>query len=222
MKYDKPPKSEPAPHGYERLERLGPAPTAQAGCPFGLGLLLTLLGGGSVALYFVEPAGKGSPWVMLVVGGLFAVVGLFLLLAGIIGLRGLRVRGTELFLEKGAVLRPGSRASFRLRQSGPVTFDSLVVLLVAERVYRRVVSEKSGSTVEDQQRLYEATLLELTGQRIPAGRSYEEVMTVEIPADAPPTGPALPDGQVRWRLEIRGDAGVLRGTYHSFVLRVGA
>jgi hypothetical protein len=210
----------PTPPGFARLNRREPGSPGHVGCVLGLGSFLSLLGGAIFSIFFISPEGKGDAWVSLVVGGAFGGVGLVLLYAGIKGFRGLKIPPMAVFLEEGAPLRPGSAARLRIVQIGPVTFDSLLVRLQCQRVYRRKVREHDSSTVEDHEVLLEQELVALRDQRVPSGALLEREAVMDIPRDAPPTGPAQPDGKVRWLLEVIGDAGVVRSVYHSFEIGV--
>lgn len=212
----------PVPPGYVPLRRAGPEPSTQVGCTFLLGIPLTLLGAGIFSVFFLDSGGDPNTWVSLLVGGGFGAVGLLLLFAGIKGKRGLSVPRTEVYLQEGVALRPGVLARVIVRQPGPASLDSLDVRLLCERVYRRVVSEKSRSTVEDRERLVEQELVSLRGTVAPAGGAIERDAVLTIPPDAPPDGPAVPDGTIRWSIEVVGDAGVMRAIFHSFRLAVGS
>ncbi len=210
----------PAVPGFVRLERRGPSASGQVGCLLFLAILLTLIGGGILVGYWVNPKGEGDMWVVPVVGGAFFLVGVLLLWAGVRGVRGLKVPAPELWRDAAAPLVPGGRVRLRLRQPGPVTFEKLKVKALCERVYRRVVSKKDGTTVEDQETLWEQALLELHGERVAAGAVLDRELVLDLPAEARPTGPAEPDGRVRWAIEIWGEAGLLRATYHPFEIEV--
>ena len=204
------------PAGYVRLPRRGPAPRAQAGCALTLALVLLAVGVGVLALYLHNPAGKGDMWVMPVVGGAFALVGAVLLAAGVMGLRGASVLPPEVFLEEPGELTAGRCSRLRLRQPGPARLDTLTVTLLGERVYRRRVRPSSTSTVEDQERLHEQRLCLVERQRLGRLEALERELEVVPPADAVPSGPAPSEGTIRWTIEVRGDAGFLRTTYHPF------
>jgi len=209
-----------APPGFVRLERRGPSPGAQVGCTFLLGAPLALIGFGFVVGYFINPAGQGDMWVVPVVGGAFGLVGLVLLYAGVRGARGLKVPVTELWREDPAPLVPGGTVRLRVRQPGPVGLASFRVKALCERVYRRQVSKRDSSTVEDQEVLWEQVLLDVRGERVAAGDSLARDLVLELPSDARPTGPAEPDGTVRWTIEVWIEAGFLRGAYNPFEIAV--
>ncbi len=210
------------PPGFSRLRRSGAQPDTQVGCLFALAGLLLFIGVGLLAVFVVNPAGKGEMWVMPVVGGAFALVGGALLYAGLRGARGLKIPRTEVYLERGAVLRPGATARVRIRQPGPITIESLKLKVSCERVYRRQVKPDSGSTVEDQDILWEQDLLDVRNEQVPGGAMLEREATLSLPPDAQSTGPALPDGRIRWKLEVWGETGVLSAIYHPFDIVVQA
>lgn len=204
--------------GYLRLRRSGISARAHVGLLLGLGSFLTLFGGGIASLFLVERGRDGS-WVSLLVGGAFAGTGLLLLYAGTKAFRGLRVAPTCLFLQEGADLRPGAAARLRVVQPGPVDLDSLVVRLLCERVYRRRTG-RGRATVEDRELLHQQELVSAANASVPAGKRFEREVILTVPLDARPDGPALPDGRISWRIEVSGDAGVLRAIHHSFDVAV--
>ena len=57
-------------------------------------------------------------------------------------------------------------------------------------------------------------------ERVPAGAALEREAFLELPSNARPTGPATPDGRIRWQLEVLGEAGWLRATYWAFEIGV--
>ena len=216
------PAADTAPPGFSRLQRSGAQPDAQVGCLFILAGLLLVIGVGLLAAFVLHPAGEGNMWVMPVVGGAFAFVGGALLYAGLRGARGLKIPRTEVYLERGVVLRPGATAQLRLRQPGPITIESLKLKVSCERVYQRQVKSDSRSTVEDQDVLWEHDLLIVRNEQVQGGATLERDAALSLPPDARPTGPALPDGRIRWKLEVWGETGVLSAIYHSFDLEVRA
>jgi hypothetical protein len=210
-----------SPPGFSRLRRSGAQPGAQVGCLFILAGVLLVIGIGLLAAFAVNPAGEGDMWVMPVVGGAFALIGGALLYAGLRGARGLKIPWTEVYLERGAVLEPGASARVRIRQPGPITIESLKLKVLCERVYQRQVKRDSTSTVEDQDVLWEQNLLQVRNEQVPRGAALEREATLSLPPDARATGPALPDGRIRWKLEVWGETGVLSAIYHPFDIAVG-
>ena len=208
------------PAGYVQLTRRGPEARAQAGCILALAAILLVLGCGAIAVFIHNPAGKGDPWVMPIVGGAFALVGAVLLFAGVRGARGSSIPTPGLYLEGPACLSPGTGTHLRIRQPGPVHLEELKVTLVCERVYRRRVRPNSASTVEDQDLLQEHVVLAVRNERVGRLEALEREVDVVLPSDAPPTGPAQPDGTIRWTFEVRGEAGFMRVTYHPFEILV--
>jgi hypothetical protein len=204
--------------GFVSLSPADASPAGQVGCLFLLAALLLLIGGGILAVFVISPAGRGDMWVMPVVGGGFALVGALLLWAGIRGARGLKIPPADVSIEKGARLVPGTTVRVRLRQPGPMTIESLRLKARCERIYRREV--KDGSTVEDQDLLWEQTVVEVLNERVPPGAVLEREGVLALPADAKPTGAAQPDGRIRWRLEVWGEAGFMRATHRAFGLEV--
>ncbi len=211
-----------APAGFSRLSRSGPEPRGQVGCLLAISGLLLSVGLGLLAVFVVNPAGKGDMWVMPAVGGAFALVGALLLFGGVRGSRGLKIPRVELYIEQNASLRPGTSARLRLEQPGPVTIESLKLRAVCERIYQRRVKPDSSATVEDCSLLWERELLVVRNERVPAGGSLGREATISLPADAVPTGPASPEGQIRWRLEVSAETGVLSAVHHPFAIVVRA
>lgn len=207
---------------FERLPRAGAKPSEQLTCVFLLGVPLFLFGAAIIILFIFMPKSDEDIWVMAVVGGMFGGVGLLLLIAGLKGWRSRKIPWTELSISPGATLRPGQTARLRLRQPGPVALKKLTVTLVGERVYRRRVSVKSHSTVEDQEQLCERPVLEIRDTRVREGKALERERDFTVPDDARPSGPTHPDGHIRWRLDVVGQAGFMRGFRHPFDLTVSA
>ncbi len=207
-------------NGYVVLEPSGPTAGAQVGCMAVLGAVLLLLGAGIVSVFFINPAGKGDPSVLLVVGGAFALVGLVLLWGAVRGVRGLRIPPPEVAIDAGVRLVPGAVVKIRVRQPGPINIESLILKASCGRRYMRRVRPRSTSTVPDTEILWEKRLVEVLDERVPAGGVLEREAVLTLPADARPTGPALPDGDIRWQLEVSDEAGFMRATHRAFDIRV--
>ena len=195
-------------------------PAGRVGCLLMLATVLLLLGGGIVAVFFVNPAGKGDMWVMPVVGGGFSLVGALMLFAGVRGARGLKIPEPQLLVERDVRLAPGATVRIRLRQPGPMTIDSLRLSVCCERVYERQMKPDSSATVQDRELIWEQVLAEVKDQRVPAGESMEREAVLTLPADARPTGAVRPDGEIRWQVEVRAEAGFMRATYRAFEIQV--
>ncbi len=210
------------PAGCVRLARSGPEPGTRVGCLLLLAGVLTLAGLGILAAFFVNPSGKGDMWVMPLVGGAFAAVGALLLYGGLRGARGLRIPATELYLETNGPLMPGTTTRLWICQPGPVDIESLRVQISCDRVYQRQVRPDSSATVEDHETLWQETLLDVRNQHAADGARLEHEAVLSVPPDAQPSGPASPDGRIRWRLEVWGETGVLSAIYHAFDVSVGA
>jgi hypothetical protein len=205
------------------LEPLAPRDKSQAGnvgCLMILAGFLLLIGVGILAVFVIHPEGKGDMWVMPLVGGGFALVGATLMWGGIRGARGLSVPPAELSMEDGVPLVPGARVRVRLRQPGPVAIESIRVKASCDRVYQRPIKPDSSSTVEDSETLWEAVLIESRDERVARGAALERDGVLALPADARPTGPAEPDGRIRWQVEVFTEAGFMRATYRVFDIRV--
>ena len=206
--------------GYVVLEASSPPPGAQVGCMLVLGAVLLLVGAGIVSVFFINPAGKGDPLVLLIVGGAFALVGLVLLWGAVRGARGLRIPPAEVSIEANAGLVPGAVVRVRLRQPGPMTIESLVLKASCQRKYHRRLRPGSSSTVPDTEILWEKLLAEILDEQVPAGGVLEREVLLTLPPDARVTGPALPDGSIRWQFEVSGEAGFMRATHRAFDIRV--
>lgn len=209
------------PAGWSRLARRDPD-AGSPGCALALALPTGMVGFGSLWLYFSGRAarGTGELWIVPVVGFAFAAVALVLLYAGLRGLRGRAIPAPEVWVEKGVHALPGARLMVRVRQPGPATMEKLVVKAVCERAYRRPVGGRSKGMVDDVEPLWEARLFEIREQPIAAGAAVERELELSLPPDARPTGPALEGGSVRWAIEVWGEAGPLRATYHAFAFIV--
>ena len=202
------------------LEPSSPPAGAQVGCVAVLGAALLLLGAGIVSVFFINPAGKGDPSVLILVGGAFALVGLALLWGAVRGARGLHIPPAEVAIDAGIRLVPGAVVRIRLRQPGPINIESLILKASCGRRYMRRVRPRSTSTVPDTEMVWEKLLVEVLDERVPAGGVLEREAVLTLPADARATGPALPDGDIRWQLEVSGEAGFMRATHRAFDIRV--
>lgn len=209
------------PPRFARLSARSPGPAGSPGCIVLLGLPLLLLGGGAASVPFLGDDPFSDSWVALVVGLAFGSVGLLLVWGGIRGTRARSLPSPEVALEQGVRPRPGGAFRVRVRQPGPVTLESLRLVLTCERRYRRRVRPRSTAEVDDSELRWERELLRVRGARVPAEAALEREVLVEIPPDAEPTGPALPDGRIRWTLELAVEAGFLRGWRTDFELEVG-
>jgi hypothetical protein len=209
------------PPRFARLSPRSPGPAGSPGCVALLGLPLLLLGGGVAAVPFLGDDPFSESWVALVVGLAFGLVGLLLVWGAIRGARARSLPPPEVALEKGVRPRPGGAFHVRVRQPGPVALESLHLALTCERRYRRQVRRNSTAKVDDSELRWERELLRIGGERVPAGGVLERVIGVEIPPDAEPTGPARPDGRIRWTLELSVEAGLLRGWRTDFEIEVG-
>jgi hypothetical protein len=217
----KPPATEVgAPAGFVRLTPRDDA-AGRVGCLFVLAGGLLFVGVGLLVVFAFHPEGEGDMWVMPVVGGAFALAGVVMLFAGVRGARGASTPPTEVFIEGGNRPRPGDTVHLLLRQPGAVDIESLVLTLRCERVYRRRVKPASSATVEDCDAIWEQELIDVRDERVPAGGVLVRDAVVTLPPDARPTGPASPDGRIRWQLEARGEVGLLRATYGAFEIEVG-
>ncbi len=188
------------PAGGVRLARSGPEPGTHVGCLLLLAAALMLTGLGVLVAFFINPSGKGDMWVMPLVGGAFAAVGALLLYGGLRGARGLRIPATEVYLQSSSPLMPGTTTRLWICQPGPVDIESLRVKMSCERVYQRQVKPDSSATVEDHETLWDETLLDVRNQNVADGATLERETVLSLPPDAQPTGPAAPDGSIRWRV----------------------
>ena len=192
----------------------------RVGCLFVLAAVLLVIGCGTLAVFFIDPAGKGDVWVMPLVGGAFTLVGVLLLYGGIRGARGASIPAAALAVEEGSAFRAGSEVRLRLRQPGPVRLESLALKASCERVYREKVKPNSSSTVERHDVMWERVLLDVRDEEVPRGGVLEREAVFALPPDARPSGEARPHGKIRWKLEVLGEAGFMRATYRAYKIRV--
>lgn len=207
-----------APGGWVDLRATDDA--GAIGCLLGLAAILLIAGGGILAVFLVSPASQGQAWVMPVVGAAFFLVGGLLLYGGIRGARGRSIAPAELSIQGGMPLRPGTPVGMRIRQPGPVALESLLVTVTCRREYRRKVRPNSSSTVPDHEVLWEQVLLAIADEVVPSGGVLEREVPLVLPARVSATGPALPDGHVRWRIEVAAEAGFIRARHRAFDVRV--
>ena len=207
------------PDGFVPL-KTSTAPAAHVGCTLVLAAPLLCIGCGLIGVSIFGPEGEGSTWVTPLVGTAFALPGAVLLYAGLRGARGLKFPAIEVATAGSTVLRPGSSLRLLVRQPGPIEIESLRLRAACERVYDRRIRPESATTVPDREVLWEQELADIRDVRVPSSGVLERHLDVALPANAPPTGPATPDGSIQWRLEAWGEVGVMRATYRAFDLLV--
>ncbi len=173
----------------------------QVGCMLTLAAILLFIGGGLIAVFIHDPSGKDM-FVVPLVGGAFALVGALMLFGGVRGARGLKIPPAEVSIEGGPRLAPGATVRVRLQQPGPMTIESLKLKVCCERIYQRRVKPDSTSTVQDRDTLWEQLLAEVVNERVPAGAVLEREAVLALPPGAQPSGPAQPDGQIEWRIQV--------------------
>lgn len=209
-----------SPPGWKVLE-----PKSQAGrigCLFILAILSLTAGALLGGLFFLSPVGRNDVFVPLV-AAVLALVGGVLFFAGIRGTLGSALPPSQLSVEEPAAFRPGRTLRLRLLQPGPTRITSLRLRATCERVYKRRLRVRNGwSTVEDYEVLWEQRLLDVPTEQVPEHGILEHELTLVLSPDARPSGPAQPDGVIRWRLEVSGESGAARAAYQEYDIRVEA
>lgn len=200
---------------FVRLERDIPWKTG-IGCTALLGLVPSALGGGILVQSWRHWKSWGDDFVVVIVGGAFALVGLGLILMAIHQAFAIRVAETEVSIDR-PVLAPGMEARVRVRQPGPVNLLSLNGRLVCEVRKRR--TGRNGKHSYSSTYPYQERIFEIRGGVIPENQSldHESLFTVPPGAEATLDTPEL---KRIWRLEVWGRVRHWPDFMHPFTVDV--
>ena len=203
-----------------RLEREAPA-AGQAGCATTIGLFLTVLGG-VIALGMRSDASRpgSNEWLVYVVGGGFALVGIVVLILGVKMFLASRLPETIVEVDRMPV-RAGDPFQVTVRQPGPIRLKSLRLNLVGEQLTKREVWRDGKRRIDTDRRLiHQDNVLDLKDISILAGEEVTRQGGATVPADV-----SLADiegtKQVVWRLEVWGRVRGWVDFGHPFVIDVG-
>jgi hypothetical protein len=201
-----------------RLERERPA-ARQAGGALAIGIVLTLLGGGGLALLTVAPVTGRNGWVIYVVIGGFLLVGVLMLILGIKMVLSTRLPETIVEAERMPV-RAGKSFQLIVRQPGPIRLVSLRVNLVGEQITKRDVWRNGRRRTETDRRLiHQTNVLDLRDISIARGEEHARQAEAMVPANV-----TLADIEGRatvvWRLEVWGRVRGWVDFGHPFVISV--
>lgn len=172
-----------------------------------LGILLTLLGGFFVYMTLThthqEPLSES--WGVLVIGGVFGLIGLILAYVAVHQSFASRVPESEVALDTLPVQR-GETARLRVVQPGPVRLTSLTADFLCKITERKLKSvTKSGENPYYYEVSYPYQ------QRVPvcgpvsasAGGRIEHIVEFMLPEDAQPTG-GSDAYRITWHIELWG------------------
>jgi hypothetical protein len=204
--------------GPVRLQRETPA-GKQAGGATTIGLVLSLLGGGALALQRVAPIAAGNAWLVQVVGGGFLLVGLLMLIFGIKMFLSTRLPQTIVEMESGPV-RAGKPFQVIVRQPGPIRLESLRLNLVGEQITKHEVWRNGRRRRNTDRRLiHQNNVLDLRDISVARGEELFRSGEATVPAKV---GLADIEGQatVVWRLEVWGRVRGWVNFGHPFVIEV--
>ena len=202
-----------------RLER-EMSVAGQAGGATVIGTVLAVIG---IVIVIVlqsgEPSAGRNQWVIYVVGGGFALVGLLMVVLGIKMFLMTRLPETIVEVDKMPV-RIGEPFQVTLRQPGPIRLKSLRANLVCEQITTREVW-RGGRTRTDRDRriIHQANVLDLRDAAVGPGEQIVRHATVNVPADvklADIDGPK----EIIWRLEVWGRVRGWADFGHPYVIEV--
>lgn len=193
---------------------------SQLGCTASLALILFAVA--TIALIAGREPGRDS-WVATVVGGAFALFGL-LLLGSLI--RQWAASGIpETIVECSTQpLPPGGLSHFSFTQQGPANLRSLQAKLVCIEETRVLLPNAGAGRSRhrtDVRTLATYDLIAARHLRVPERDVWVGEREFFVPADARATGT---DGEVevRWRIEVWGQARGIAGFMHPFPVDVGS
>ena len=202
-----------------RLERKAPA-AGQAGCATTVGVFLAVLGGGIMfALRSDAPRAGQNEWLVYVVGGGFALVGLVVAILGIKMFLATRLPETIVEVDRMPV-RAGEPFRVTVRQPGPIRLESLRLNLVGEQLTTREVwRDGKRRTDTDSRLIHQNNVLDLRDITIVPGEEVARQGEATVPADVTLVD-IEGDKQVVWRLEVWGRVRGWVDFGHPFVVDV--
>ena len=189
---------------------------ATAGCGVVIGLALLALGGGIIALS-VSHGDYGLP---AIVGGGFAITGLFVLYGGIHQL--LASASPETVFEIAALpIERGRRCAGLIVQEGPLDLRSLRVNLVCLEITTRIVQRRNSTErSRTTKQVWDTNLLDAGATTVLAGERLQWDVEIEVPRDAMPSGMRDEKRAVEWRVEVWGRVRRRPDFMHPFVVEV--
>lgn len=189
---------------------------ATAGCALWLGIALALFGGG-ICWLSLHNDDRGVP---LIVGGGFALVGLFLVYSGIHQRLAMRSKETIFEIDDLPLERGRTRAGLVI-QEGPVHLQSLRVNLVCLETTTKIVRRKGrDETDRTLQQIWDTNVLDLGAMEIHEGERLQWEVELAVPANAKVTGKHGEWKSVEWRVEVWGRVRRRADFMHPFVVEV--
>jgi hypothetical protein len=198
-----------------RIERATPW-KAHAGCGVLIGAFLMLFGGGIVALA-LHHDDRGLP---MIVGGAFALAGVFVLYGGIH--QWLASASPETVLEIETLpLQRGERTAAVVVQPGPLDLKSLHVNLVCLQTVTKIVQHRNGTERQRfTKQIWDANVLDVGAVTVLSGENLRWDLELDVPRDAPRSGDQGENRSVEWRVEIWGRVRGRPDFMHPFIVEV--
>jgi hypothetical protein len=192
----------------------------QAGCATTIGLFLTVLG--AVIMFLMrsdEPRAGQNEWLVYVVGGGFALVGLVVAILGVKMFLASRLPETIVEVNRMPV-RAGEPFRVTVRQPGPIRLESLRLNLIGEQLTQReVLRDGKRRTDIDRRLIHQKNVLDLENITILSGEEIARDGEAIVPAEVS-LADIDGDKRVVWRLEVWGRVRGWVDFGHPFVLDV--
>ena len=206
-----------------RLKREGPW-GASIGLALILGLIFLFLGGGIGLIATMGPSEVRRSWLMLLLGGMLAGLGLLLVYSGIYQWLATRVRESIVEIDSER-LAAGQTARICVRQEGPVTLNSLKAHLIClERTHHwKTRNTLNDGTEEycttDEIQLHNQSIFDEQPSRISIEEFWEKSGEFLIPSNCRPSQTTR-ELDVIWKIEVVGQVQARPDFKHSFVIPV--
>ena len=193
------------------------------GCLTALGGPLLGLGVWLIAVATVVRPEPETARMLVIAGGVLAVLGLSVLIRRMRTTFGATLRPLELALAEGYRLTPGANVPLRLSQQGPARLARLKIAVVCERRYARQVPAPgvtSVSSVDEVETVWTQDLLDEADVSLGSRDHVVRVVTLAVPPLAKPSGPTLPGGIIAWYLDVSTETGRGAPMHDQFDLAV--
>lgn len=206
-----------------RLKREQPWGRA-VGCALFIGVLLSAIAGGAALVVRNVPDAQKDKWAVYVFIGVFGLVGLAMLAAGVHQWFASRVHETivEIDLEQ---IRRGGNAQVCFRQEGPVTLNSLRanVRCVERKHHWKTRSGSDGGSetykTTDEKDLWTQNILDEEPGRVQAEEFWEKSISFTVPNDYP-ASLTTDNLEIVWKIEVWGRVHLWPDFMHPFVIQV--
>lgn len=198
----------------------------QAGCALVLGVFLVAIGGLCLS---GATQGKGSWWVLLIVGGGFSLFGILTLWGWFSQLFAAGTPRTLVEISEPSLVK-GRLVQIALIQPGPVKLRRLSLRLVCKSRTAPAPGPRVTTTSRGTRRRRDTTVEKLVREievgsaqhvSVHAGDVWNEVYHLTVPEDAAISS-VTSDPRIKWRLEVRGKLQGLGAIAHAYEVRVVA